>query len=278
MDRKVEQIDISDIPRALDDSIRAIIANYTVGFLRIENGEQGINPILLGSGTLVTANGLHAILTAHHVVEVLPVRDNLGLIYSEDQKLGPLSTAGLQYLKIDRGTVDSDGPDLGAVVLPSRLAASLGAIKSFHNLDRNREMLLNNPPGIAEGRWAVQGLIAERTREELDEQKIKTVHFFQLCSLGSATPHTVGAYDYFDCPIRYSNSEPIPESYRGTSGGGLWQVRLEKRASDGEITPARVPILSGVAFYQGPIESGISSIRCHGRRSVYEVAYEAINS
>lgn len=267
----------SHFPKALDESIRGIVANYTVGFLRIENDEQGKKPVLIGSGTLVTANGIHAILTAHHVIDVLPVRDELGLIYSENQKLGTLPSGRLRYLKIDRGAVDSEGPDLGAVILPRPLAASLGAIKSFHNLDRRRSELLTSPPALADGLWVVQGFVDERTEEESDpDEGTRTVRFFQLSSLGSARPYNIDNYDYFEVPIRYEDDRPIPESYGGTSGGGLWQVPLHKRGSDGEITLDLIPILSGVAFYQSPIESRLSSIKCHGRRSVYDVAYEAI--
>ena len=39
----------------------------------------------------------------------------------------------------------------------------------------------------------------------------------------------------------------------------------------------RNPLLSGVLFYQGPVDEELSSwVRCHGRRSVYEAAYNAL--
>ena len=256
-----------------------IIANYTVGFIRIQNGEHGKNLTLLGSGTLVTINGNHAILTAHHVIEVLPASGELGLVYSERAMHGTISTDGLRYIKIARGTVASEGPDLGAVLLAPSTVSWLGAYKSFHNLDLERTMLLTNPPAIEDGLWIVQGFIAERTKEELDfDRLIKMVRFFQLSSSGLVKPYSFAGYDYFNFPIKYSYSRRalIPESYGGTSGGGLWQVRLERKKTTGELIPATVPILSGLAFYQDGTESELSALRCHGRRSIYGVAYEAI--
>jgi hypothetical protein len=277
MSPKVEELPISSIPDVVLEKAMRIIANYTVGLIRIDDDKHGKNLTLLGSGTLVTANGKHAILTAHHVVEILPTSGDVGLVYSERLTHGVISTDGLRYIKIARGAVDSEGPDLGAVILSPALASGLAALKSFHNLDRNRTMLLTDPPPLTAGLWVVQGFIAERTTEELDfEQHIKTVRFFQLSSSGTVKPYATGEYDYFELPIKYSTRASIPESYGGTSGGGLWQVRLERKASGGEITPATVPILSGVAFYQDGVECDRSALRCHGRRSAYETAYEAI--
>jgi len=275
---KVEKLPLSSIPDTVLEAIMRTIANYTVGLLRIENGEHGKNLILVGSGTLITVNGIHAILTAHHVVEALPAIGELGLAYSQRLSYGVISTNGLQYIRIARGTVDSEGPDLGAIILFPPIASSLAANKSFHNLDRSRTMLLSDPPPVGDGMWVVQGFIAERTKEKLDfEQRKKVVRFFELSSSGSVKPYTIGDYDYFEVPIKYSSHRAIPKSYGGTSGGGLWQVRLKRKGSEGEIIPDTVPILSGVAFYQEGIESEQSALRCHGRRSVYGTAYETIS-
>jgi hypothetical protein len=136
--------------------------------------------------------------------------------------------------------------------------------------------MLTDPPAIADGLWIVQGFIGKLTKEELDfQRRVKTVIFLELSSSGFVSrQYVVGDYDYFDYPLEFSRASKT-RNYGGTSGGGLWQVRLEK-GGDGEIKPANVPILSGVAFYQGPIESDQSVLKCHGRRSIYDVAYEAI--
>ena len=199
-------------------------------------------------------------------------------MYSEKLTHATVATDGLRYLKIDRGNLDSEGPDLGAIILPPNIVSMLSATKSFHNLDRNRTKMLTQPPAIADGLWIVQGFIAKFTKEEFDfERRIKTVRFFELSSSGLVSrEYVVGKYDYFDYPMKFSDRASQPRDYGGTSGGGLWQVRLEKKSPNRDVEPAVVPDLSGVAFYQGVIEADRSMLKCHGRRSVYEVAYEAI--
>jgi hypothetical protein len=278
MDRKLEDVPLASIPLTLESDIMRIIEHYTVGFLRIKKGLRGDDLILLGSGTLVTVNGIHAILTAHHVVQQLPRSGKLGLVYSARRTHLTIAVDGLQYMKIARGTVDADGPDLGAVILPAPVVSTLKATKSFHNLDRNRTELLAQPPALNRGVWVVQGFIGKRTKEHLYfERRVKRIIFHELCSSGIVIPYTKRFYDYFKFPIKYAKGRSIPRDYGGTSGGGLWQVPLEKRRSSGQITPASVPILSGVAFYQEPTKSRRTALRCHGRRGVYEVAYEAIS-
>ena len=278
MDRKLEDVPLVRIPLTLESDIMRTIEHYTVGFLRIKKGLRGDDLILLGSGTLVTVNGIHAILTAHHVLHELPKSGKLGLVYSARRTHLTIAVDGLQYLKIARGTVDADGPDLGAVILSAPVVSILKATKSFHNLDRNRMELLARPPVLNRGVWVVQGFIGERTKEHLYfERRVKRITFHELCSSGIVVPYTKCSYDYFKFPIEYAKHRSIPKDYGGASGGGLWQVPLEKRRSGGQITPASVPILSGVTFYQEPTKSWRTALRCHGRRSVYEVAYDAIS-
>jgi len=278
-EHKVEDLVIKNIPDSVRRSILYTVANFTVGFLRIEDTPRGKNLALLGSGTLVTVNSIHAILTAHHVLKELPRSGGLGLILSERSAAPTISTDGLRYLAIARGPVDSEGPDLGAVILSSTIASELRAKQSFHNLDIQREGLLNEPPDIKDGLWIVQGFIGERTQEQLGVDGYeKTVAFHELSSSGMVdSGYTVGNHDYFLLRVSYRGGSTMPRDFGGASGGGLWQVRLVKRKSDAEITHKR-PILSGVAFYQEPIQSEETAIKCHGRRSVYEVAYEAIRS
>jgi hypothetical protein len=58
------------------------------------------------------------------------------------------------------------------------------------------------------------------------------------------------------------------------AGGGLWQIPLV-RGESGKLTQ-QTPLLSGVAFYQDAVTDAGSGLKCHGRLSVYGVAYDAI--
>src|SRR5262245_28912132 len=104
MERKFD-LPLSSISDAVYKSIMHRVADYTVGFLKIKKGQRGKDLILLGSGTLVTVQGIYAILTAHHVMEVLPTNGELGLVYSTVTH-ATVAIDGLRYLKIDRGNLD----------------------------------------------------------------------------------------------------------------------------------------------------------------------------
>src|SRR5258706_12545697 len=129
MNYQGEDLPLSKISDNVLETIMRRVANYTVGFLRIEKGQRGKDITLLGSGTLVTVSGLNAILTAHHVIEVLPTRGELGVVFSETLTHATFATEGLRYLKIDRGTLDSEGADLGAVIFPPNIVSMLSAKK-----------------------------------------------------------------------------------------------------------------------------------------------------
>jgi hypothetical protein len=276
MSKKIDVV-IKDIPDVIRQSVGYAVANFTVGLLRIDETPSGPNLTLLGSGTLVSVKSIHAILTAHHVLQALPDNGRLGLVLSDRTPAPTISVDGLRYVEIARGSVESEGPDLGAVVMSPAIAADLRAKKSFYNLDIQHEMFLHSPPVIQDGLWFLHGFVAERTEEfyGIDGYK-KTMIFHQQSSSGMVEPgYTVGRYDYFVLRVSYSGNPIMPRKFGGTSGGGLWQVRLSRRNSDGEYSHER-PILSGVAFYQDDIVAEETGIRCHGIRSVYDVAYEAI--
>jgi hypothetical protein len=273
-----EFVEIPDIPDSLKDEIVHRLADYTIGFLRLEDTPQLLDANLLGSGTLVVIGKTFAILTAHHVIQNLPRSGRLGIFLSPTSEPHSLDTNGLQYLEIARGNDDSVGPDLGAVVLlaPS-IAGSIAAKKTFYNLEQQRDKLLRNPPDPNDGLWFVQGFPDEKTVVEPDALRgygfVKK--FYSFGGLGRPqTSLQIGEHDYFTIPISPVAQPPVPKRFGGMSGGGLWQVPLA-RDDSGELVH-RTPLLSGVAFYQEAITGAGSGLRCHGRRSVYGVAYDAI--
>lgn len=84
-----------------------------------------------------------------------------------------------------------------------------------------------------------------------------------------------GDYDYFEFSVDKEKRSLAPRSWGGMSGGGVWQVSL-KRGGDNLVHKA--PLLSGVAFYQQPTTETSCGVKCHGIRSVYLAAYDAIQN
>jgi hypothetical protein len=273
----LEEIKLKDLPEAVIEAAAKDIANYSIGFLHVNDPPHSSKDVmLLGSGTLVSIGTTHAILTADHVLSVLPRSGRLGLILSPTLQQHTIDTHGIAYINIARGTRDADGPDLGAVILSHSIASSIGAKKVFYKLDAHRENIFSLPPDIHDGFWFVNGFVDEKTIEEKDKDGYGLVKgFYNLSGAGGPENVTVvGDHDYYDFPVSYSVRAVAPKSYGGMSGGGLWQVPLI-RSAQGKIEHKR-PLLSGVVFYQQPTTEAYCGVKCHGRQSVYNVAYSAL--
>ena len=115
----IKEILLKDIPEKIIKDAMEDLRQYSVGFAKILDSPSGQDAVLLGSGTLVSVGSTRAVLTAHHVLSVLPTKGRLGLVLTDTQKATTFDTQGMVYLKIARGIVDADGPDLGAVILGS---------------------------------------------------------------------------------------------------------------------------------------------------------------
>ncbi len=272
----VEEMSIRDLPEAVIEAAMRRIADYSIGFVRVGGTPWGAEAKLLGSGTLVSVGAARAVLTAHHVMSNLPTTGRLGLLLGQTPGQDTVDVQGLGYLEIARGTSGAVGPDLGAVILAPSIASAVAAKKSFYNLDLHRNQLLHSPPDIRDGFWFINGYIDEKTTEEREKDGYDLIRgFFNLSGVGVPKEAiAVGEHDYFDFPVIYDAGHAIPKSFGGMSGGGLWQVPL-KRDPQGQMEHSAL-LLSGVVFYQERTSETSCNVKCHGRQSVYGVAYDAI--
>lgn len=274
MERVVTADEVPEILAATSERI----AHFAVGFVKIVGQEDDAVPA--GSGTLITAAGRHAILTADHALDALPRTGEFGLVLpisGTEPRLHRyrLDTAKVQKISIARASYDRNGPDLGLLVLGSPDVTKLETTKTFYNLSNRRERMLTGPRSIQMGGWFLVGMAAEWTSDLPPERGFTRVKGFRgLCGAGVvSSEYSAGAYDYLNFEAKYSELYQGPDSYQGFSGGGLWQIELRER--DGKPDLGDV-LLSGVAFYESEIVGDIRTIYCHGRRSVYEHAWDAL--
>jgi hypothetical protein len=165
-----ETIQLGDIPKELFDPVWRSISTYLVGLVKIRKTDSFDEIVLCGSGTLVEINGRYAILTAHHVIGVLPRAGEIGVILTPQQaNRFTLEAQTLTPVKIARGENDFEGPDLGLLLLPTAKIGQIKAIQSFYNLSPRREQMLNDPPEIHSGVWLLGGYPNELTTNELPE-------------------------------------------------------------------------------------------------------------
>ena len=265
-----------DVPKKLIDDCNKRHGHYTVGFVRVERSERTVDAILLGSGVLVKVGDVCAILTADHVLDILPQSGRLGLILSDTAEQTTIEVSGINYLSISRGEDEERGPDIGAVLLSHPVAAALEARKTFYNLNRLEKRMLSNPPDDQVGIWAVQGFVEQLTVLEPNPSPFERLKAFcQFGVFGGVKEYvSIGDHDYYTFPLYESPSDDIPSNFGGCSGGGLWHVIL-KETEEGELAVGEI-LLQGLTYFQYPPHQGSSALRCHGPRSIYGVAFSAI--
>ena len=252
------------------------VAAFQVAFIRFLGDNEEDDAELAGSGTLVVVSeGRHGILTADHVIKNLPRKGNIGFLLEMSQN--PIvarfvvDAENLELVTVGAASYTAAGPDLGLVLLPESTVGRIGAFnKVFYNLSKRQKMMLESPPAINRGFWALSGVIHQWTTDLVPERRFTRVKGFRgFCGAGVITPPvTRGDFDYLTFETRFGESYGGPQNYEGVSGGGIWHVMINVRDDKADVADC---LLAGVVFYQESVTGGID-LSCHGPRSVYEHA------
>ena len=249
--------------------------------------EIGLSEKILGSGTLVSIDGTNVILTADHVLqEIQQPSGNVRLFFptrfdssrrSTPRQSTPIRMNYLMKKTVGRGSREADGPDLGLLILPKAVCSQfIPSTKVFYNLTNRGKRVMQNPWPIDTGLWALVGAPAEGTVAAEPEAGFATVkEQHGLIGIGGVNKEfEKGCFDYLDILVNYNSGYEGPKRFQGCSGGGLWHLHFEK-TEDGRIV-TKESILSGVAFWQSRTDDGKRIVRCHGRKSIYQRAIEAL--
>ena len=256
----------------LRSDLVAAVGHSTIGFMR-HNGNEP--PTCLGSGTLIEFGKVFGVLTCAHALEALrtskeigflcfTVRGNVPQSRPFDPKLLDAVTFGQEPWSVRR-------PDLAFVRIPAHAEGHFRALSTPRNLQRQQELLTSEAFSIFAG-YAVSGIIDEWTKLGTLRANRATASYSAFASLGNLRRHFF-ATDGFDKWI-YEPTEmphtPLPASYGGTSGGGLWRIKVIGEGPDRELKVA----LAGVAV----METRRGKIICHGPYSIYGKLTSAIRA
>lgn len=249
------EIFLNQIPDSFISQIADRLHIHSTILLKLYFDERGNKQAMhIGSGTFVIIKGIHGILTAQHVTRTLSGDYSLGLTVTreDEEQEFKVDKSSIKIIDVGTSVTEEYGPDLSFIILADwDKIGTIKVSKSFHDLSRDQEELLTNPPATDFGIWFVCGAPGERTRIEQSRSSFGEIFAFQdYCAAGGVQrEYERGNYDYFEMDIDVVSEADIPHNFAGMSGGGLWQVTVA-RAEDQTLIPKRY-LFSGVVFYQG---------------------------
>jgi len=249
------------------------LAWYTVGFVRVKTDSRDDN--LCGSGTLVSFNTKHAILTAAHIVEEFKQSSHIGLCFSNNayRFIFPKDHVDIIYVGWSGKTIE-EGPDIALIQLPVSECETLETYKSFYELscmiDGGEIKTANYSEGIF-----LTGFIGEWTRDGPPEAGFDATKNFCMLTGGIGKTDNYWQTNDFDfCSFTVQCKHDNPNNYQGSSGGGLWKV-IARKTDNGSFAVENA-ILCGVAYWQTEIANSERHIICHAYRSIYDCAIRAL--
>lgn len=265
---------MKEIPDSVIASIGEGLLNFLVPILAIPQCGSEPDIKLIGSGTLVTISDSHYILTAAHVWDAIERSGEIHLaLPTRRPSRFTMLPDEITPKVLWNGSSAEWGPDLALLEIPLARVGTIEARRSFLNLSKQKAELVDQPPKIEKGFWVVTGMVeVQSSVQRFQENKtlMASVHSQAFCG-GIQQTHERQSYDYFDTGAEL-HLPGVPNSFGGVSGGGLWQADLSIN-KEGTVSWDGKRHLRGVAFWESPIADQRRAIRCHGPRSLYDVAW-----
>jgi hypothetical protein len=196
-------------------------------------------PAHCGVGTLVRLRENHYILTAAHCARPLAKCGEVGIpvggrYYIRFPVLPPI------YVGQSRSA--EWGPDLAFLHVPPVKVGEITAISSslLYDLAKNAKEMLEGEPEIDKGLWTIVGTPA--CLSNLEDQN--NLSFTKMTYLGGVASPIIKD-DFYYIEIRANlGLNTVPPSFKGLSGGGLWQTEVGRKP-DGALLLIGKPRLEG---------------------------------
>jgi hypothetical protein len=213
------------MPKDVADAVLDKVKQFNIGFAR-----AGDTPAAKGSGVLVKHGELHGILTCAHVDDLLRklkqpvglVRLNRGLA----QQFGMLGMGDVSSYAAGEKPYDKGEADICLIHLPPHLVGNIKKDCVF--LDAERNVPKPEPEDCSSliPAYSVFGLVEKSTGATTRQGGMATTMLKGV--LTSGIPRDVGPLNAtLECFKQ--NLPDLPESFGGTSGGGLWRVYVRKQ-------------------------------------------------
>jgi hypothetical protein len=208
----------------LADAVLGKVMHYTIGFAR-----AGDKPAAKGSGVLISHGDLHGILTCAHVDQYLRtlkqpvglVRLNRGLA----QQFGTLDMGDVFSHAAGEEPWNKGDDDISFIHLPPDLVGNIERDCIFLDAEKNFTKPQPEDPSSLAVAFSVFGLVEEFTGGTTRQDGMATTMLKGV--LTSGIPRDFSALNTtLECFKQ--NIPDLPDSFGGTSGGGLWRVYARK--------------------------------------------------
>lgn len=269
-----EWLRLGDMPKEFQ-ALMCEFVPYSVGLGRVScRDKHAFAPA--GSGTLVKRNGRIGILTARHCVTELrrgSTEDDLVALVLSDTAVYLPPDSVFEH-KLTTPLSEEHGPDLDFLeIAPCDQRGTLLAIASAWSLDQDVNGLLRE--FTAEGTLlASLGFPEERCTTTPISDGFRRVCYHLICNHVIEKGDIIerDGWDYVQSKCFYCDENNLPQSFGGTSGGGIWAMQVVKDNEAGKLS-IRKRALVGVSFYQTKIEADERYVRGHFIKSIYDVAW-----
>ena len=241
-----------DVAGAVLDKVK----HFTIGF-----GRAGDTPAAKGTGVLIRHGELHGILTCAHVDKYLRelkqpvglVRLNRGLA----QQFGTIDMEEVFSYAAGEEFWTKGGEDISFIHLPPQLVGNIAKDCVFLDAEKNFSKPEPDNRSSLIPAYSVFGLVEEFTGATTRQDGMATTLL-----KGVLTSGVLRDVDALTATLECfkENLPDLPDSFGGTSGGGLWRVYVRKR-DDGSFEAIHHRLI-GIASQED--KSSPPRITCQG--------------
>jgi hypothetical protein len=245
-----------DVAGAVLDKVK----HFTIGF-----GRAGDTPAAKGTGVLIRHGELHGILTCAHVDKYLRelkqpvglVRLNRGLA----QQFGTIDMEEVFSYAAGEEPWTKGGEDISFIHLPPQLVGNIAKDCVFLDAEKNFSKPEPDNRSSLIPAYSVFGLVEEFTGATTRQDGMATTLL-----KGVLTSGVLRDVDALTATLECfkENLPDLPDSFGGTSGGGLWRVYVRKR-DDGSFEAIHHRLI-GIASQED--KSSPPRITCQGMGQV----------
>lgn len=248
------------------------VGNFSVALFGVNGSGESRRVGLVGTGTLVSLDEAHYVLTAAHVWHDpdngLKKHEGTGLSLKEDlDHCFPIRNDVIAVRQLPETKFDEWGPDIILLRVPPALVGTIEAYRVFYPLEKERKrvkkehlaarIMVGTPAVLSKGVGKIQHVVINGLYVQIDS------NFYDR-----------EGFDYIDFDM--DTSLPgVMKDFRGVSGGGVWDVQIFPTGEGGKFDSTET--LVGVAYFQLGLKNSHQAVRCHGPKTILAVIQGTAN-